>query len=432
MRERNLGRSTAGPMQLDMFQSAVVRAYSRSANGQLTNEALYIEVSQTLGLSPHEMSAKTPVGSAGTPRSLIKRRIRWAQQTLKALGLLEPTGVRGQWRTPQRSEDMPADAPPGAKLVAFSTRLGVAVWARCESVFPAIGGCMEIAAIITSPPYLLARPRAYGNPATEREYVEFIVRSLEPLRRHLLPGGSLALNITNDSFEPGLPSRRTYRERLVLALCDELDLHKCDEVIWHKTSAAPGPYQWCSRTRQQLSASYEPIYIFTPDPKAWFADNRRVLQPHSDNHRKLIAAGGEQRTAVFSDGAYRLKPGAFGNATEGAILRNVWPVGHFDPAAVAMNAFAKARGLQPHGAPMPYTIAERLVRWLTRPGDLVVDLFAGRLTTAKAAEDNQRRWLATEAIWDHLVSGATRFGTQLQRGWIPGNIVVDDEGVLLR
>jgi site-specific DNA-methyltransferase (cytosine-N4-specific) len=36
------------------------------------------------------------------------------------------------------------------------------------------------------------------------------------------------------------------------------------------------------------------------------------------------------------------------------------------------------------------------IRLLTRPGDLVVDPFAGTCTTAVAAEQRKRRWFVTE------------------------------------
>ena len=47
----------------------------------------------------------------------------------------------------------------------------------------------------------------------------------------------------------------------------------------------------------------------TNDPLRCFADNRRVLLPHTDRHKKLIAGGGEKRDAVYNDGAYRLRAG---------------------------------------------------------------------------------------------------------------------------
>ncbi|EQD41261.1 site-specific DNA-methyltransferase, partial [mine drainage metagenome] len=66
--------------------------------------------------------------------------------------------------------------------------------------------------------------------------------------------------------------------------------------------------RWSSQTRQQLNVGYEPIYWLAPNPALVRSDNRRVLEPHTENHAKLIAGGGERRDASYSDGAYRIHP----------------------------------------------------------------------------------------------------------------------------
>ena len=124
-------------------------------------------------------------------------------------------------------------------------------------------------------------------------YIDWIRKMLAPVVRNLVPGGSICLNISNDLFEPGLPSRSLYRERLVIALCDRFGLRKMDELIWHNASKPPGPVRWASIERSQLNVGYEPVYWFTNDPTRVRSNNRRVLQAHSDKHLKLINAGGE-------------------------------------------------------------------------------------------------------------------------------------------
>ena len=392
--------------QLDLFtMEQVIGAYART--GTLDNRTLYDEVSTGTGVPREAMEARQPIGTSGQRHSVAKRRVRWHQQTLRRLGLLEKVeGRRGVWRLTGEGERKLGMAKPGIALVAFSTELGVAIWGSWESVFPKLDE--PIALLLTSPPYALAKPRAYGNP-TQAEYSSFICKALEPIVKNLLPGGSIVLNVSQDIFEPGLPSRSLYVERMVLALHDRLGLHLMDRIPWVNLSKAPGPMQWASKTRQQLNVGYEPIYWFTNSPKECFSDNRRVLEPHTDRHKKLIAAGGEQRESSYSDGAYRLHKGSFGKPTEGKIPKNVLHVGHRCAEAQRCNAYAREQGLQPHGAPMPLALADKLVRFLTRPNDLVADIFAGRLTTGKAAEMNGRRWICTERIGDYLTAGATRF-----------------------
>lgn len=54
------------------------------------------------------------------------------------------------------------EAPAGVHLVAYSTDLGLALWGACESVFPRLNE--PLALMLSSPPYPLRRPRAYGGP----------------------------------------------------------------------------------------------------------------------------------------------------------------------------------------------------------------------------------------------------------------------------
>lgn len=395
--------------QLDLFTlDAVLSVYAESAGAELSNEALYEAVATRVN-APEAITHKVPVGQANAKRSLAARKIRWHQQTCKALGLLEPVpGKRGSWRYTGAEVEKRGEAEPGRLLIAFSTDLGIAIWAHWEDVLDRLDTTINL--VVTSPPYLLANPRAYGGIKDEMQYVDFITRAVAPVVKNLAPGGSICLNLGNNCFEPKLPSRRLYQQRLVLALCDRLHLHLMDTLIWFNTSAPPAPIQWASRTRQQLIGSYESVLWFTNDPLKCGSDNRRVLEPHSARHQALIDKGGEQRKAIFSDGAYRLRPGSFGNKTEGKIPRNVWPIGHRDRDAIACNAYAKAHGYQAHGAPMPLALADRLVRFLSAPGELVLDMFAGRLTTAKAAEDTGRRWIAVERIADHIeVARQVRF-----------------------
>lgn len=54
-------------------------------------------------------------------------------------------------------------------------------------------------------------------------------------------------------------------------------------------------------------------------------------------------------------------------------------------------------------------LPEFFIRFLTRPGDLVVDIFAGSNTTGAVAEAEGRNWLAFEADLEYLAASAFRF-----------------------
>ena len=261
--------------QLDLF-STVLHAYSAETAGVLDNTTLYGKVAANMGLDPDQVAKKTPVGKSQQLHNLFERKVRWHQQSLRGAGILEHVpGERGVWQlTKPASKDL-NQISPTVSVVGFSTDLGIAILGSCDSVFSAIDS--PITLMLTSPPYPLAKPRAYGNP-TEAQYVDWIIRMLEPIVKNLVRGGSICLNLSNDIFLPGSPARSIYCERLVVALHDKLGLFKMDTLIWENKSKPPGPVRYASIERTQLNVVYEPVYWFTNDPTCVRSNNRRVLQ----------------------------------------------------------------------------------------------------------------------------------------------------------
>lgn len=393
--------------QLDLF-TKIGAAYLNTPSGVLDNESLYAAVASEGGISPSNFDEKVPVGVSGEKHNLLKRRIRWYQQDLKRMGLIErvPGKERGLWRLTEPTEKKLERALPEVAMVGFSTKLGVAIWGSCSRVFPHMES--QINLVLTSPPYPLNVPRDYGNPK-ESEWVDFICHSIEPLVARLSPGGTIAINVSNDIFLSGMPARSLYLERMVIALNDRFKLYMLDRCVWENPSKPPGPIQYASKQRMMLNAGWEPVYLFTNDPVKSIANNQRVLQPHSQQHLDLMAKGGEQRSAVYGDGAYRLKPGSFGKKTTGKIPRNILKFSHNCKDQRQHRKDAIAMGLQPHGAVFPLAMAKFLIEYLTEPGQLVVDLFGGKLTVAKAAEELGRRWVVTEWILDYMRASIPRF-----------------------
>lgn len=376
-------------------------------NGKLDNQRLYRVVAERAGIDRDAMKARVPVGREGKPYSLTERAIRWHVQTLKHMGVIQRVeGERGVWELVERTrEGLHVPAIP-VKLVAFSTDLGVAIWGDNTDVLARLDEPVHL--VLTSPPYPLRKPRAYGNPP-EQEYVDFIVRSLEPLVRTLARGASVVLNVSNDIFLAGSPARSTYIERMILALEDRLGLHLMDRLQWNNPSKAPGPIHWASKQRIHLNVGFEPLIWLCNDPLACYADNRRVLEPHTEQHLKLIAAGGTAKNAVHSDGAYNRRAGAFSNPTAGRIPRNVLTRGHRCGDAIQYRRDAEALGLRSHGAVMPTAVADFLIRYMTEVGQLVVDNWGGKGTTGLAAERLGRRWLICDRVMDYLRAGGESF-----------------------
>lgn len=397
---------TNSQVQLDLFTS-VVHAYSQGEGGPMTNSELYPLVASLAGVSSEDATRRTPVGKAGAPHNLFARKVRWYQQSLKAAGVLENVeGDRGFWQLTKPSAKGLSMLDPTVSVLGFSTNLGIAILGSCDTVFSSFDA--PITLVVTSPPYALARARHYGNPS-EVEYVDWICRTLEPVIRRLAPGGSICLNVSNDIFMPKSPARSMYCERMLLALHDRLGLHLMDRLIWENPQKPPGPLQYASLARTQLNVAYEPVYWLTNDPSRVRSNNRRVLQAHTEKHLALIHQGGEQRDAVYSDGAYRIRPGSYSNPTPGRIPRNILRYGHRCASQSEYKRAAAAHGLPVHGAPMPLSLAKFLVEFLSEPGDVVAEPFAGSFTTPLAAELLGRRWVATDRVAEFVLGGSLRF-----------------------
>ena len=393
-------------MQLSLFDH-IGAAYAEAGSYRLRNDDLYRSVATKAGIADDELDSRVPIGHSGQKHSLVKRKLRWHQQTMKAMGLIERVdGERGLWQLTEAGKSKLTRIRSNVAMLAYSTDLGMAVWGNCEHVLSRLDA--PIMLCVTSPPYPLRHPRLYGNP-TEQEYVDFICRAMEPVVKRMAPEASLCLNISNDIFDSGLPSRSLYREKLVIALSERLGLSKMDEIIWHNPSKPPGPAQWASIQRKQLNTAWEPVYWFALNPKLVKADNRRVLEPHTEKHIKLMEAGGERRVQRHSDGAYTIREGSYSQITQGRIPRNVLKIGHSCADHRSLNKTLDSLGLPRHGAPMPMALVAFLIRFLTEVNDLVVDPFGGSGTVAKNAEDLGRPWLSIDCMLEYVRGSAERF-----------------------
>jgi DNA modification methylase len=391
--------------QIDLFEH-VAQAYAQPRSGRLTNAELYRMAVGRAGVAECVLEHAVPIGEAGIKRSLVKRAIRWHQQTLRQMGLIEKVdGSRGVWELTQEGRGKLRKAKDGVAALGFSTDLGIAIWGSSSRVFERWDEPIFLA--LTSPPYPLRTPRAYGNPPIE-EYIDFICRIIEPIARNLVPGGNVVLSLSNDIFESKSPARSLYLEKLTIALCERLGLHLMDRLVW-ESNKPPGPTKWASEQRMQLNMGYEPLLWFCNDPLKCIADNRRVLEPHTAAHKKLIENGGEKRVAVNGDGAYRIRQGSYSNPTEGKIPRNCFHIGNNCSSQRAYKKAARELGLPTHGATMPLALARKLVKFMTDVGQLVVDPCGGSMTTPLACELEGRSWAATDIVLDYVRGGAERF-----------------------
>jgi DNA modification methylase len=65
--------------------------------------------------------------------------------------------------------------------------------------------------------------------------------------------------------------------------------------------------------------------------------------------------------------------------------------------------------IKPHPARFPHGLPEFFINFLTEPGDLVIDPFAGSNIAGEVAEGLGRHWLAFELIEEYLEGSRFRF-----------------------
>jgi len=255
--------------------------------------------------------------------------------------------------------------------------------------------------IVTSPPFALKRKKEYGN-VDSKDYVPWFMDFAIEFKRILKNEGSLVTDIGGTWVE-GQPIRSLYHFELVIALCRTLGFHLAQEFYWYNPSKLPSPAEWVTVRRIRAKDAVDPIWWLTktPNPKA---SNWRVLKPYSDSMRKLLENGYKAK----------LRPSGhdisehFSKDNQGAIPPNLLILPNTDSNSTYLRE-CRLRGIKPNPARFPHGLPEFFIKFLTDPGDLVVDPFAGSNVTGEVAERLERYWLAFELVEEYLEGSKFRF-----------------------
>jgi site-specific DNA-methyltransferase (cytosine-N4-specific) len=284
----------------------------------------------------------------------------------------------------------------------YETNLGKAFCADSLELLPTIPtGSVDL--VVTSPPYALHFKKEYGN-ANQGQYVDWFLPFAKEIHRILKPAGSLVLNL-GGSWVPGAPVRSLYHFRLLLALCDELKFHLCQEFFWYNPAKMPAPAEWVNVRRMRVKDSVE--YIFWLSPSEFpQADNSRVLQPYSKDMERLIRRGLKE---TKRPSGHNIKA-TFAADRGGSIPPNLINCGNNESNSRYIRE-TKATGRKIHPARFPAELPRFFIEFLTQPDELVVDPFAGSNTTGSVAESLGRRWIAIERNADYAVDSELRFET---------------------
>ena len=268
------------------------------------------------------------------------------------------------------SVDGPLDSLTEPVLVAGDA-------AQTSNLLPA----RSVQTVVTSPPYWSLRDYEVadqiGCDDGLTEYVKSIVTTFDALRRVLTDDGTVWLNV-GDSYTSGnrryrAPDRKNRARAMSVRPPTPMGLKPKDligvpwrlafalqdagwwvrsEVIWYKPNAHPESV--CDRPTK----SHETVFLLSKN-QDYFYDVSAVKGPN------------------------------------GRRLRTVWDI-NTEPRQ------REAGGLEDHPAVMPMTLARRCIRITSRPGDVVLDPYAGSGTTLLAAQELGRSWVGIELKPEYL------------------------------
>jgi site-specific DNA-methyltransferase (cytosine-N4-specific) len=289
------------------------------------------------------------------------------------------------------------------KPVAYVTRFGKAM---CGDALDLLGGLADdsIDLVFTSPPFALQRQKAYGN-KDQHEYIDWLAQFAAVVHRKLKRTGSFVLDL-GGAYQKGVPARSLYNFRVPIRFCDELGFFLAEDFYWFNPAKLPSPIEWVNKRKLRAKDAVNTVWWFskTEWPQA---DVTKVLAPYSARMRKLL----EDPEAFYKP---KVRPSghdiakSFGRDNGGAIPSNLLQIPNTDSNGSYLRG-CKAVGTKGHPARFPEKLPEFFIKFLTNPGDLVVDIFAGSNTTGEAAELLERKWLAFDLSREYLAASAFRF-----------------------
>ncbi|NJN20000.1 MAG: site-specific DNA-methyltransferase [Leptolyngbya sp. RL_3_1] len=258
--------------------------------------------------------------------------------------------------------------------------------------------------VITSPPFALQRKKEYGNKSQD-EYVEWLAGFAQLIYQKLKKDGSFVLDL-GGAYEKGKPVRSLYNFRIPIYFCDEIGFFLAEDFYWFNPSKLPSPIEWVNKRKIRAKDSVNTIWWFskTEFPKS---DVSKVLTEYSSRMKKLLEDPGKFYDPKKRPSGHDIGK-AFGRNNGGAIPSNLLQIPNSESNSQYLRG-CKALGLKSHPARFPGKLPEFFIRFLTDPGDLVIDIFAGSNTTGFVAEKENRHWIAFEKDIQYLAASSFRF-----------------------
>ncbi len=265
--------------------------------------------------------------------------------------------------------------------------------------------------VLTSPPFALQRQKSYGN-QSQADYVRWLSEFAVEVRRVLTTDGSFVLDL-GGAYEKGRPIRSLYNYRVLITLCDELGFNLAQEFFWHNPAKLPSPIEWVNKRKIRAKDSVDTIWWLSKSDYP-HADVCNVLTPYSDRMQKLLQDQAKYYTPKQRPSGHDISA-RFGQDNGGAIPPNLLQIANTESNSQYLR-LCKALAVKPHPARFPAKLPDFFIRFLTRPNDIVFDIFGGSNTTGFVAQSLGRRWISCDDNAAYVAASAFRF---LETGSIP-------------
>ncbi len=257
--------------------------------------------------------------------------------------------------------------------------------------------------VVTSPPYLRLRQYsgnpsdAFGQEKTVAEYVAHTVEVLREVRRVLKDDGVVFWNIS-DTYDRATKSLCLVPELVAVAARNDGWMVR-DIIVWQKPSPVP------ESVRDRCTRSYEVILMLAKQ-KRYFFDCDAIAEPSICFQRRLC--GGGMRTPKKEGGAQRLSHAPVKKAgckygtlklAEGQAGKQI----EMKPTRNRRNVWTIAAEphKDAHTAQFPSELPRLCIKAGSRPGDLVLDPFAGSGTTGIVARELGRNAVLLDISCDY-------------------------------
>lgn len=311
-----------------------------------------------------------------------------------------------QSRDPDRRSENESEFPGSLVQPFLSTKHGEVLWGDSRGYLFGKAKPNSVDLIMTSPPFGLVRKKSYGNEDAD-QYCDWFRPFAEGFHRVLKDSGSLVIDI-GGAWKPGQPTRSLYHFKLLVMLVEEYGFHLCQEHYWWNPSKLPTPAEWVNVRRIRVKDAVNTVWWLAKSayPKA---NNKRILQPYSKSMQHLLKNG---YTAKLRPSGHDISD-KFNKDNGGSVPPNLLAIANTESNGRYQDQ-CRAENIAIHPARFPTQLPEYFIRFLTDPGDLVVDPFGGSCVTGVVAENLRRRWVCCELSEEYLLGAKARFVPSVQ------------------